>query len=159
MLLTINFKMAHYITTSDALCIFQTPNRGRPPTTINGLGNDGLFSELTRPFHSPDHEYPTHREPIHHTKRPYSREPFIYSHRDEPTLSYDRNPPPQKAEGLSNFIENSIGGAFYDKQHDLVVSYKVRYAYFYGQYSFFLVIVAVILLFIKSHSFNYFECR
>ena len=127
----INLKIAHCIITSDALCIFQTPNHDRPPTTINGLGNDGLFSELTRPFHPPDHEYPPYREPIHHTKKPYSREPFIYSHREEPSLSYDPNPPPQKAEGLSNFIENSIGGAFYDKKHDLVVSYKVRYVQYY----------------------------
>ena len=135
-------------------CIYlQTSYRDKYPTIAKGHGNDGLLSDLTRllgdedredygrgfpsnipkanpygskPIHSTDQHY--HKAPQQY-QRPYTEDPALYSNAIKPPLiQAHHNPSPyhKSNNNLGNFLENSIGGAFYDREHDLVVSYKVR---------------------------------
>ena len=79
-----------------------------------------------KPIHSTDHHYPKVPPQYH---KPYTEDPAVYSNTIKPPLIQAPHNPssyhkPNK--NMGNFLENSIGGAFYDREHDLVVSYKVR---------------------------------
>ena len=144
-----------HITFKTTNCIFlQTTYRGKYPNIAKGHGNDGLLSDLTRllddedrgfvhgrgfpsnipkanafshkPIHSTDAHY-RKAQPQYH--KPYTEDPAVYSNTIKPPLihaHYKPSPYPKPNKNLGNFLENSIGGAFYDREHDLVVSYKVR---------------------------------
>ena len=124
----------------------QTTYRGKSPNIAKGLGNDGLLSDLTRllgddrgfgrgypsnepranPFsHKPDHHYQRTPQQYH---KPYTKDPSVYSNTIKPPIlqAHKPYPPVKVTKNLGNVIENSIGGAFYDPKHDMVVSYKVR---------------------------------
>ena len=69
-----------------------------------------------------------HKEPQQYHK-PYTEDPELYSNIIKPPLiqaHHDPTPYHKANKNLGNLLENSIGGAFYDREHDLVVSYKVR---------------------------------
>lgn len=137
------------------LVCLQKTYRGQSPNIAKGLGNDELLSDLTRlfnddkrdfnedfgfrgpgfpseipkpnifkprPIHSSD--YHNHHAPQQYLK-PYSEDPTFFSNSMKPSLTQSHNPLPSKVKNLDSLIENSIGGAFYDPEHDVVVSYKV----------------------------------
>ena len=81
-----------------------------------------------KPIHSIDNHY-HHKQQQYH--KPYTEDSALYTNSIKPSiLEAHPNPPrpiPNKAaKNFGNFIGNSIGGAFYDADHDLVVSYKVK---------------------------------
>ena len=66
-----------------------------------------------------------HNEP-QHFHRPSSQDPAIFSQSIKPPfISHPQAPFPPNIKSPGP-IGNTIGGAFYDPKHDLVVSYKVR---------------------------------
>ena len=81
-----------------------------------------------KPIHSIENHY-HHKQQQYH--KPYTEDSALYTNSIKPSILEARpNPPrpiPNKAaKNFGDFIGNSIGGAFYDADHDLVVSYKVK---------------------------------
>ena len=129
----------------------QTTNRGKSPNIAKGYGNDGLLSDLTRLLNEDGRDFrgdfgrgfpaniqkgsqfdfnadihSSHPPPhVQQYYKPSSQDPTIFSNSIKPSFIPAPIPSPPKVNSLGNFIDNSIGGAFYDPKHDLVVSYKV----------------------------------
>ena len=81
-----------------------------------------------KPIHSIDNHY--HHKPQQYHK-PYTEDSALYTNSIKPSIleahHTPSHPPAHKGvKNLGDFIGNSIGGAFYDADHDLVVSYKVK---------------------------------
>ena len=80
-------------------------------------------------FSSSGREFPVftkhhhHPEPQYH--RPITQEPPIFSNSIWSSFIPEHKVSPPKIKNTGQFLGNTIGGAFYDPKHDLVVSYKV----------------------------------
>ena len=131
------------------MCFPQTTNRGISPNIAKGFGNDGLLSDLTRLLNEAEGDFKgdygfhgqgfpanphkanqlgviesSHQNEPQSFHRPISQDPALFSKSIKPSFISHPVPPKIKSSGQ---IGNTIGGAFYDPKHDLVVSYKVRY--------------------------------